>query len=114
MRRPGLSSRATNSASRLAIVPLEVRWPRCAGSPNIAASWATDLLLHLARWPAAVERVVVRVDQHRGQVAGHRDRVRRLEHLAGVVRVEVRVVPGPQAIGELGEHPSQLLVADLQ
>ena len=33
---PGWISRATQSASRLAIVPLLVRWPRCAGSkPNI-------------------------------------------------------------------------------
>ena len=41
MPRPGCSSRATYSASRLAIVPLLVRWPRCWPYPNIAASCAT-------------------------------------------------------------------------
>ncbi len=37
----GRSSRATQSASRLAIVPDAERCPRCSPSPNIAASSAT-------------------------------------------------------------------------
>ena len=56
------------------------------------------LLLHLARRRPAVERVVVRVDQHRGDVAGGRDRVRRLQHLARVARVEERVVAAHPAL----------------
>ena len=50
------------------------------------------LLLHLAGRGAAVQGVVVRVDEHRGEIAGHGGRVRGLEHLAGVGRVEKRVV----------------------
>ena len=39
---PGASSRATHSASRLAIVPDEVRCPRCgAATPSIPASAST-------------------------------------------------------------------------
>ena len=42
MRLPGWTSRAIHSASRLAIVPLEVRWPRPGeGSPNMTRSWST-------------------------------------------------------------------------
>ncbi len=40
----------------------------------------------------AVERVVVRVEPHGERVREPRHRVRRLEHLAGVERMEVRVV----------------------
>ena len=49
-------------------------------------------LLHRGTRAAAVERVVVRVDPHRERVGEARDRMRRLQHLAGVLRVEVRVV----------------------
>ena len=95
MRLPGWTSRAIHSASRLAIVPLEVRWPRPgAGSPNMTAQLVDDLHLQPARPRPAVERVVVGVDEHRRQVAGHRHRVGRLEHLARVARVEERVVVG--------------------
>ena len=52
------------------------------GEPEHRRQLGDRLLLHLARHRPAVERVVVRVDQHRGDVAGGRDRVRRLEHLA--------------------------------
>ncbi len=39
---PLVSSRATHSASRLAIVPDEVRWPSAgAGTPSIARSCST-------------------------------------------------------------------------
>ncbi len=69
------------------------------------------LLLHLAGRGAAVQRVVVRVDEHRGEVPGHGGGVRRLEHLPGVARVEERVVV-PQPPGELGEDAGEPLVAD--
>ena len=81
------------------------------------AEHARELRGHLAFHPrggrAAVQRVVVRVDQHRGQVAGHGGRVRGLEHLPRVARVEERVVVR-QALGELGERCPEGLVADLQ
>jgi hypothetical protein len=69
------------------------------------------LLLHLAGRGAAVQRVVIRVDEHRGQVAGHGSRVRGLEHLAGVGRVEERVVAA-QPPGEFGEDAGEPLVTD--
>ena len=94
-RLPGWSSRATHSASRLAIVPLEVRWPRPGGGePEHGAQLLDHLDLQPAGPGAAVERVVVGVDEHRREVAGDRHRVRRLEHLAGVARVEEGVVVG--------------------
>ena len=95
------------------MVPLVVRWPRCAAQPEHLGQLRHDLLLHLGRGRAAVQGVVVRVDQHRGQVPGHRGRVRRLEHLPGIGRVEERVVV-PQPPGELAEHLGEPLVADLQ
>ena len=49
-------------------------------------------LLHGGTGAAAVERVVVGVDPHRERVRGARDRVRRLQHLAGVERMEVGIV----------------------
>ena len=55
---------------------------------------ADDLLFHRRRRRAAVKRVVVRVDQHGGEIAGYRRRMRRLQHLPGVSRVEERVVVG--------------------
>ena len=58
------------------------------------------LLLHPGGRRAAVERVVVGVDQHRRQVADDRGRVRRLQHLADVARVEERVVV-PQPLQQL-------------
>ena len=95
MRLPGWTSRATHSASRLAIVPLEVRWPRPGeGSPNMTRSWSTTSTSSPLAPGPAVERVVVGVDEHRRQVAGHGHRVRRLEHLPGVARVEEGVVVG--------------------
>ena len=71
------------------------------------------LAFHPGGGRAAVQRVVVRVDQHRGEVAGHGGRVRGFEHLPGVPRVEERVVVR-QALGELGERRPEPLVADLQ
>ena len=69
------------------------------------------LLLHLAGRGTAVQRVVVRVDEHRGEIAGHGGRVRGLEHLAGVGRVEERIVAA-QPPGELGEDAGEPLVTD--
>ena len=70
-----------------------------------------DLLLHPGGGRSAVQRVVVRVDQHRREVAGHRGRVRRLEHLPGVRRVEERVIV-PQSLCELREYAGETLIAD--
>ena len=94
-------------------MPLVVRWPRCAGRPNISGQLRHDLLLHAGGGRAAVERVVVGVDQHRREVADDRRGMRGLEHLAGVGRVEERVVL-PQPLGEVAERVGELLVADPQ
>ncbi|MNS63177.1 hypothetical protein D3C72_962650 [compost metagenome] len=51
---------------------------------------------------AAVEGVVVGVDLHGHQVGDHGDRVRRLEHLAGVARVVEGVVV-VEPVGEVGQ-----------
>ena len=48
--------------------------------------------LHLRAGPAAVARVVVGIDGHGQRVGGARHRMRRLEHLAGIERMEVGVV----------------------
>ena len=76
-----------------------------------------ELRGHLAFHPGggrpAVQRVVVRVDQHGGQVAGHGGRVRGLQHLPGVPGMEERVVVR-EAVGELGERGPEPLVADVQ
>ena len=69
------------------------------------------LLLHLAGRRAAIQRVVVRVDEHRGEIPRHGSRVRGLEHLAGVGRVEERVVAA-QPPGEFGEDAGEPLVTD--
>ena len=62
------------------------------GEPEHGGQLVDGLLLHSLVTRPAVERVVVRVDEHRRHVAGRRDGVRRLEHLAGVARVEEREV----------------------
>ena len=74
------TSRAIHSASRLAIVPLEVRWPRPGeGSPNMTRSWSTTSTSRPAGPRPAVERVVVGIDERvRRQVAGHGHGVGRL------------------------------------
>ena len=48
--------------------------------------------LHGGAGAAAVERVVVGIDRHGQRVGGAGDGVRRLQHLAGVERVGVRIV----------------------
>ena len=73
---------------------------------------ADDLLLHGAGGRPAVQGVVVGVDGHRGQVAGQRHRVGRLEHLAGVAGMEERVVV-LQAPGVLGPGGGQAAGVDL-
>ena len=79
---PGRSSRAIHSASRFAIVPPLVRWPRCASQPNMRAISATASFSIARAGAAAVERVVVGIDPHRERVGEARDRMRRLQHLA--------------------------------
>ena len=79
--------------------------------PEHGGQRSDRLLFHLAGRGPAVQRVVVRVDQHRGEIAGHRSRVRGLEHLAGVGRVEERIV-AVQPPGEFGEGAGEPLVAD--
>ncbi len=71
------------------------------------------LLLHLRCDLAAVKRMVVRVDEHRGDIARDRGWMRRLEHLADVQGVEVRVVAA-HPLGELAENGGEALVADPQ
>ncbi len=65
------------------------------------------LLLHARALAASVERVVVGVQPHREGVGEPRGRVRRLEHLAGVERVEVRIVV-LEPIGDLFEQARDL------
>ena len=95
MRLPGWTSRAIHSASRLAIVPLEVEVAQAGGrQPEHDAQLVDDLHLQPAGPRPAVERVVVGIDEHRRQVAGHGHGVGRLEHLARVARVKEGVVVG--------------------
>ena len=75
------------------------------GEPEHGGQLGDRLLLHLARHRPAVERVVVRVDEHRRDVSGGRDRVRRLEHLAREARVEER---------EVAVHPALELLPRLR
>jgi hypothetical protein len=56
-----------------------------------------DLFFHAGGGRAAVQRVVVGVDQHGADVADDRCRVRWLEHLPDVAGVEERIVL-PQAL----------------
>ena len=77
----------------------------------MAASWATTSFSIAAVAGPAVERVIVRVDQHRGEIADDGCRVRRLQHLPGVRRVEERVVVR-QPARELGECCRETLIAD--
>ena len=78
---------------------LEVRHgpaARQVAEVRLPAEHARDVgdrfLLHGRTRAAAVERVIVRVDPHRERIGEARDRMRRLQHLAGVLRVEVGVV----------------------
>ena len=81
--------------------------------PEHVGKLGDDLLLHLRGGRPAVQRVVVRVDEHGGDVPDHRDRVRWLEHLPGVAGVEERVILA-QPAGQLGEGGRQLRRIDLQ
>ncbi len=71
------------------------------------------LLLHPRGGRPAVQRVVVGVDQHRREVADDGRRMRRLEHLPGIGRVEERVVLA-QPLGEDAEGSGELVIADLE
>ena len=70
------------------------------------------LTLEVRRRRPAVERVVVRVEQHCHRVARPRHRMRRLEHLAEVLRIR-EGVRASKAIGELieGLAPCRRLLA---
>jgi hypothetical protein len=70
------------------------------------------LAFHPRGGGAAVLGVVVRVDQHRRQVARDRHGMRRLEHLAGIVGVEERVVVR-EPLGQLGERRPEPVGVDL-
>ena len=83
-----------------------------AGQPEHPGQLGGDLAFHRGGRRAAVQGMVVGVDQHRGEVAGHRGRVRGLEHLPGVARVEERVIVR-QPAGELREGRGEPFVADL-
>ena len=89
---PGCSSRATKRASRLAIVPLVVRWPRDGRRSRTCRRAARPPRAPCRGGRAAVQGVVVGVDQHGGDVSDDCRGVRGLEHLARVVRVEEGVV----------------------
>ena len=69
--------------------------------PEHGGELRDDLAFHRGGRRPAVEGMVVRVDQHRGDVAEHRGRVRWLQHLPDVAGVEERVVV-PQPGGQLG------------
>ena len=103
-RLPGASCPATHSASRLAIVPLDVRWPRNSVQPNIRAISRDGLNLHLRAGPAAVARVVVGIDRHGQRIGCPRHRMRRLEHLPGIERMKVGIVVA-QPVRDLVQHP---------
>ena len=70
-----------------------------------------DLLLHLGGGRAAVECVVIRVDEHGGCVAEDGRRMRGLEHLAHVARVTERVVVA-QSLREFVEGLTKHLIRD--
>ena len=77
--------------------------------PNIAAISRTASTSMLRTGSATVERVVVGVEPHGHGIRGSRDGMRRLQHLPGIERMEVRVVVR-HALCDLLEHvaPSTL------
>ena len=106
MRLPGASWPATQSASRLARVPLEVRWPRYRlgfGPAEHGGDLADRLDLHLRAGAAAVPGVVVGIDVHGQRIGRARQRMRRLEHLPGIERMEVGIVVS-QPMGHGGQN----------
>jgi hypothetical protein len=86
--------------------------PEVVGVSEHRRQLGDNILFHRGRRRSAVERVVVGVDQHRGDVADHRRRVRRLEHLGGVARVVERVVVA-QPSAQLGGRHRQLREVDV-
>ena len=96
-----------------------------SSQPNIAGDPGHGLLLHRRGGPAAVEGVVVRVEEHRQRVGEPGDRMRRLEHLPDIERMMIRVVvlqslrpspsaprgarPGPIRGGGIGQAVETLL-----
>ena len=57
-----------------------------------AGDLGNGLNLHLGAGAAAIAGVVIGVDRHGQRIGGARHRMRRLEHLPGIERVEVGVV----------------------
>ena len=66
------------------------------------------LFLHLRACASAIESVVVRVDPHGEHVGGAGNRMRRLEHLARILGVEVGIVV-LHTRGNVQQHTTQLL-----
>ena len=81
--------------------PQRLQVGQCAAGGQVAQEFrpAEDsgdppdgLNLHLRAGPATVARVVVGIDLHGQRIGGPRHRMRRLEHLPGIERMEVGVV----------------------
>ena len=70
-----------------------------------------DLLLHLRGGRAAVERMVVRVDEHCGRIAEDGRRMRRLEHLADISRVAERIVV-PEPLSQAIKGGAERVIGD--
>jgi hypothetical protein len=64
-----------------------------------AGKLADRLNFHLRTGPSAVASMVVGIDLHRQSVGGAGKRMRRLEHLPGIQRVEVGIVVA-QTVGD--------------
>ena len=64
--------------------------------------------LHLRAGAAAVAGVVVGIDLHGQRIGGARHRMRRLEHLPGIERMEVGIVVA-QAARSFRQHPRHCL-----
>ena len=93
-RLPGAICPAIQSASRLAMVPLEVRCPEVTrrGPAEHGGDLRDGLHLHLRAGAAAIPGMIVRVDSHGQRVSGAGNGMRRLEHLPGIQRVEIGIV----------------------
>ena len=74
------------------MVPPPERWPRKFLPAEHGGDFGDGFFFHCAGGAAAVERVIVGIDEHRERVGEARDRMRGLQHLAGVERVEIGVV----------------------
>ena len=103
MRLPGASCPATQSASRLAKVPLGGQVAQKLRPAEHCGDLADGLDLHLRAGPAAVAGVVVGIDGHGQRIGCARHRMRRLEHLPGIERMKVGVVVA-QPVGDFFQN----------